>query len=103
VPIVDRSDVLVAGALGSWPPPLPRLLLSARRLRLQSEAYSGEPMPAVDGSDALATGALILLSYPSGDPLHNPKSRSSRSSVCVSSPLVASSVDLVLRRAGMNP
>jgi hypothetical protein len=54
-------------------PHLPRPLPFSRRLRPQFEAYVGEPMPTVDGSDALVTGALILLlSYPSGDPLCNP-------------------------------
>jgi hypothetical protein len=59
-------------------------------------------VPVVDGSVDLVTGALILLSYPSSDRLRNPNPRSTHSGLRVSSPLVASSVDLVLRRAGMN-
>jgi hypothetical protein len=102
--LVDGSDDLVTGALGSQPPPLPRSLPSARRLRLQSEAYTGEPMRCAGRQRICRSGDWCsnppLLSL--CDPLCNPNPRSSRSGLRVSSPLVASSVDLVLRRVGMN-
>jgi hypothetical protein len=74
--------------LCSTDPPLPRPLPSARR-------RAG--LPVVDGSVDLVTGDLILLSYPYSVTLILDLVTGFR----VSSPLVASSVDLVLRRAGM--
>jgi hypothetical protein len=85
--------------------PLPRPLPSARQIRLslvRSPLLAGEPvhcagLPVVDGSVDLVTGDLILLSYPYSVTLILDLVTGFR----VSSPLVASSVDLVLRRAGM--
>jgi hypothetical protein len=97
------SDDLVTGAVGCCLSPRP--LPSARRIRLslvRSPLLAGEPvhcagLPVVDGSVDLVTGALILLSYPYSVTLILDLVTDLR----VSSPPVASSVDLVLRRAGM--
>jgi hypothetical protein len=107
--VVNGSGDLVTGAvplrlspspssapLCSTDPHLPVSLV-------RSPLLVGEPvrcagLPVVDGSVDLVTGALILLSYPYSVTLILDLVTGLR----VSSPLVASSVDLVLRRAGIN-